>query len=162
MRGAARTPRRGGPAVELRPERVHATFLFPIVVLLFVLQPVVATLFAAATELLVVPLGITLLVGIWSLEPGPRWKRFGLAVFAALLVTLALHTFTPVPDARWFVLATIALYLLGAACVALGVRWLFGLHEITVQTLLASVSTFLLLGVLFALLCLGLFQLDPG
>src|SRR5262245_57126743 len=124
MRGAARTPRRGGPAVALRPDRVHATFLFPIVVLLFVLQPVVATLFAAATELLVIPLGITLLVGIWSLDPGPRWKRFGLVVFAALLALLVLRAVAPAPDLRWLLLATVALDLLSFACVWLGVRWL--------------------------------------
>lgn len=146
--------------MERRPEKVHSSYLFPAIVLLLVLQPVIATLFATASEILVIPLALTLVVGIWSLDPGRRWARVGVAILCAILATMVAHAVAP--SRWWMVVGTLWLDLLGLLCVVLGIRWLFRSHEIKVETLLASLSIFLLLGILFATLCLGLYLLDPG
>ena len=150
--------RREAP-LERATGKIHATYLFPAVVFFLLLQPVVATLFATASEVLVVPLAATLVIGIWSLAPGRLWTRVGIGTFLGLLVTMGAHAVAP--SRMLVVVGTIWLDLLGLLCVILGIRWLFTLRRITVEGLLMSMSLFLLIAIFFSTLCIGLFLLDP-
>jgi voltage-gated potassium channel len=155
-------PRRavGGSPVERRPGNVHELYLFPAVVLFFVVQPVLAALSETASSLLVVPLALTLCVAIWSLDGGRVWTRVGLAILVATLLIVAAHELAP--SRALFVTGTLCLDGLSLLCVALGIRWLFGERQITVASLLTAMSLYLLLGILFAMLHLGVYALDPG
>ena len=150
--------RREAP-LERATGKIHANYLFPAVVFFLVLQPVVATLFATASEVLVVPLAVTLAIGIWSLASGRLWTRMGIGILLALLVTMGAHAVAP--SRTLVVVGSIWLDLLGLLCVILGIRWLFTLHRITVEGLLTSISLFLLVGIFFSTLCIGLYLLDP-
>jgi len=144
--------------VERRPGKIHA-YLFPAIVLLFVVQPAIAALSEATSEYLVVPLALTLCVGIWSVDPGGRWARVGIAVFAASAVLIVAHAISP--NRNLVVAGTLCLDVLGLLCVALGIRWLFGSSRITVESLLAAISLYLLLGIFFATVYFGAYLVDP-
>jgi hypothetical protein len=158
---ASRSP--GSPRreafLERTPGKIHSTYLFPAIVFLFVLQPVFATLSSTASEVLALVLAVMLVIGIWSLAPGRLWSRVGIGIFLAMLGTLGVHAVAP--SVALMVAGTVWLDLLGLLCVILGVRWLFGSHRITAEGLLMSMSLFLLIGIFFATLSLGLYLVDP-
>ena len=145
--------------MERRRGKVHAVYLFPAVVLFFVVQPVLAALSETASSLLVVPLALTLCVAIWSLDAGRTWTRVGLAILVATLLNVAAHEIAP--SRALLVTGTLWLDALSLLCVALGIRWLFGERRITVASLLTAMSLYLLLGILFAMLHLGIYTLEP-
>jgi len=146
-------------ALEKAPGRVHAAYLFPVIVLFFILQPM-AALSRTATDLLGVPLALTLTVGIWSLDGRRTWTRVGVGIFAAALLTAIAQRIAP--RLAFVVVGTLWLDLLALLCVVLGIRWLAASRRITIESLLVAISLYLLLGILFAMLALGVFALEPG
>jgi hypothetical protein len=146
--------------LERAPGRIHAAYLFPALVLLFILQPALAALSKTPTDVLVVPLALTLSVGIWSLDSGRTWTRAGVAILVTAVLTVVANRIAP--SLALVVAGTLWLDLLALLCVMLGIRWLFSSRRITVESLLAAISLYLLLGILFAMLALGIFVLDPG
>ncbi len=143
-----------------RPEQIHSTYLFPSIVFLLVAQPVVASLSATASEVLVIPLAAALVVGIWSLDRGRVWFRVALGLGFATLVLAGAGALIP---HRASVLSGIAcLALLGLICVVLGIRWLFAAPSVTVESLLSALSVYLLIGITFGIAHLGLYARDPA
>ena len=141
------------------PEKLHASFLFPAVVALLVVQPVLAA-FSIASEVLVFPLAGALVASIWSLDPRGRWFRVGLGLSLALLAAAVLHG---VFSSRASIVAAFAgLIALSALSVVLGVRWLFASARITVGTLLSAVSVYLLVGVTFGLTYVAMYLFEPS
>ena len=53
--------------MQAKPE-VQSSYLFPAIVFLLVAQPVLGTLSQTASEILVIPLAVTLVGGVWSLD----------------------------------------------------------------------------------------------
>ena len=146
--------------MERAPGRIHAAHVFPAIVLLFVVQPALAALSATATDFLVVLLALTLAVGIWSLDGGRTWTRVGVAISAAAALTVIAQRIAP--RLAFVVAGTLWLDLLGLLCVLLGIRWLASSRRITLESLLAAISLYVLLAIVFAMLALGIFVLDPG
>ena len=140
-------------------ERLHASFLFPAVVALLLVQPVLAV-FAVRSEVLIFPLIATLVASIWSLDAQGRWFRVGLGLGVALLVLALVHGVFPSRAA--LVAAFTGLIALSALSVVLGVRWLFASARITVRTLLSAVSVYLLIGVTFGMLYVALYLFEPS
>lgn len=141
------------------PEKLHASFLFPAVVVLLVVQPVLAV-FSVASEVLVFPLAGALVASIWSLDPRGRWFRVGLGLSLALLVSAILHR--AFSSHAMIVVAFGGLIALSAISVVLGVRWLFASARITVATLLSAVSVYLLVGVTFGMLYVAIYLYAPS
>ena len=143
-----------------RPEQVHSAYLFPSIVLLLVAQPIIASLSATASEVLVVPLAAALVAGIWSLDRGRVWFRLALGLGVA---AVALESAGALLPHRQSALSGIAcLVALGVICAVLGIRWLFVAPRVTVQSLLAALSVYLLIGITFGLVHLGLYARDPA
>jgi hypothetical protein len=146
--------------VKRRPEQIHSAYLFPSIVFLLVTQPIVASLSATASEILVILLAAALVAGIWSLDTGRLWFRVALGLGLATLVLTGAGSLIP-HDAS--LLSGIAcLVALGVICVVLGVRWLFAAPSVTVHSLLAALSVYLLIGITFGLAHIGLFARDPS
>jgi hypothetical protein len=143
-----------------RAEKIHSTVLFPAIVFLLVAQPVFASLSAAATELLAAALGVALVAGIWSLDRGGVWFRVALGLGLVVLAALVAHVAYPERNLVEPVMAALA--ALGVICVVLGIRWLFASIAITVQSLLAALSVYLLIGITFGLIHSCLFVHDPS
>lgn len=143
-----------------RPEQIHSAYLFPSIVFLLVAQPIVASLSATASEILVIPLAAALVVGVWSLDRGKVWFRVALGLGFA---TVALESAGALLPHRESALSGLAcLVALGVICVVLGVRWLFAAPRVTVQSLLAALSVYLLIGISFGLAHVGLYVRDPA
>jgi hypothetical protein len=141
------------------PERLHAALLFPAVVVLLVVQPVLAV-FSVPSEVLVFPLAGTLVASLWSLDPRGHWFRVGLGLSLALLIAAVLHRF--VSGRASIVAAFAGLIALAAISVVLGVRWLFASARITVSTLLSAVSVYLLIGVTFGMTFVAIYLFEPS
>jgi len=140
-------------------ERIHSAFLFPAVVTLLIVQPVLAA-FSIRSEFLVLPLAATLLASIWSLDSRGRWLRVGIALSLVLLAGALTHASAP---GRALIVAVYSgLAVLSGMSVTLGVAWLFRSARITVGTLLSAVSVYLLIAVTFALTYVAIYLLDPG
>jgi hypothetical protein len=147
-------------APQRRPEAIQASYLLPAIVLLLVAQPIVASLSATASEWLVPPLAAALLLGIWSLDRGGLWFRVALVPALFLLGAMATYMFVP---ARALALSGMAcLAALGVICVVLGIRWLFASVRITIESLLAALSVYLLIGITFGIAHAGLYVRDPA
>jgi hypothetical protein len=145
--------------VPLERERIHFTYLLPTVVLLLIAQPVVATLAATASDVLAIPLCVTLVAVCWSLDHRGRWFRVGLGVGG---VALAAALAQLVSSARLLPVANGAtLVVLAALCVGLGVRALFATSRITVASLLTALSVYLLLAATFGMLFTLIYVLEP-
>ena len=141
------------------PEKLHAALLFPAVVVLLVVQPVLAVL-SVPSELLVFPLAGTLVASLWSLDPRGRWFHIGLGLSLASLIAAVLHKFV---SGRALIVAAFAgLIALAALSVVLGVRWLFVSARITVQTLLSAVSVYLLIGVTYGMTFIAIYLFEPS
>jgi hypothetical protein len=141
-----------------RPERIHSAYLFPAIVLLLVTQPVLGSLSSTASGLLAIPLTVTLVAGIWSLDRGTLWFRAALGLGLFALGAMALRERVP-----GVVLPGMAvLAALGVIAVVLGVRWLFASVQITVESLLAALSVYLLMGITFGLVHAFFFLHDPS
>jgi len=142
------------------PGAVQSSYLFPAIVILLVTQPVLATLSATASEFLVLPLGVTLVMGIWSLDRVGIWFRASLGVSVVMLAAMAAHTVIPsrAPNA----IAIACLTMLSVSCVVLGARWLFTSPRITIDSLLAAVSVYLQIGITFGIIYTGLYALRPA
>ncbi|MGH7287994.1 MAG: ion channel [Myxococcota bacterium] len=140
-------------------ERIHSAFLFPAVVTLLIVQPVLAA-FSIRSEFLVFPLAVTLLASIWSVDRHGLWFRVGLGLALVLLVSGILHARNPSP--RLIVATFGGFAVLSAMSVVLGVRWLFASAQITVATLLSAVSVYLLIGATFGLTYVAIYLLDPS
>ena len=140
-------------------ERIHSAFLFPAVVTLLVVQPVLAA-FSIRSEFLVLPLAATLLASIWSLDSRGRWLRVGIGLSLVLLVGAIGHASAP---GRALIVAVFGgNAVLSAMSVILGVRWLFRSARITVGTLLSAVSVYLLIAVTFALVYVATYLLESS
>jgi hypothetical protein len=146
--------------VQRQPDRIHSRYLFPSIVFLLVAQPVLATLSATGSEVLVIPLAGTLVAGIWSLDRAGVWFRLGAGVGLVTATTTVAYALTP--SRSWLVTALGGLAFLGALCVVLGIRWLFVSPRITVESLLAAMSVYLLIGITFGMVHLGLYALDSA
>ena len=142
-----------------RPERVHS-YLFPAIVLLLVTQPVLASLSTTASELLGIALAAALVAGIWSLDRGRVWFRAALGLGAGVLAAFAAQA--AFPDRSFVEPAMAAVAALGVICVVLGIRWLFASLQITVESLLAALSVYLLIGITFGIVHSALFLRDPA
>jgi len=141
------------------PERIHAAFLFPAVVTLLIVQPVLAAL-SIRSEFLVLPLTATLLASVWSLDSRGRWFRVGLGLSLALFAGAIGHASAP---SRALIVATFSgISVLSAMSVILGVGWLFRSARITVGTLLSAVSVYLLIAVTFGLVYVAIYLLEPS
>ena len=142
-----------------RPERIHSRFLFPAIVFLLVAQPVAASLSATGSGVLAIPFALSLVAGIWSLERGGPWVAVGAALgLAAVLAAGAAN----LCDARGALPAVAGLLvLLGALFTVLGVRWLFSSPSVSVESLLAAMSVYLLIAIVFGILHVALYALDP-
>jgi hypothetical protein len=140
-------------------EKLHASFLFPTVVALLVVQPVLAV-FSIASEVLVFPLCAALVMSIWSLDPRGRWFRVGLGLSFVLLLSAILHR--AFSSHAMIVVAFGGLIALSGISVVLGVRWLFASARITVGTLLSAVSVYLLVGVTFGLSYVAIYLYEPS
>jgi len=143
-----------------RPERIHSTYLFPAIVGVLVAQPVFASLSEAASEALAVALAAALIAGIWSLDRSRLWFRVALGLGLAVLALIAAQAVLPPRSVAEPAMAGIA--ALGVICVALGIRWLFASLQITVESLLAALSVYLLIGITFGLVHAWLFLHEPG
>lgn len=139
-------------------ERLHAAILFPSVLAIFVVQPLLAIL-RVPSEGLLFPLAAALVASIWSLAQGTRWPRLALALGAGVLAGAVGHHLAPGHGMRWLGLA--CLIALSTTSVALGVRWLFGASQITARTLLSAVSVYLLIAVTFTLVYVVIYFLHP-
>jgi hypothetical protein len=129
-------------------------------VLLLIAQPVVATLAATASEILVVPLCVTLVAACWSLDPRGVWFRMGLGVGAIALAMGLARWVSPNP---LFPIATaVALVVLAALCVVLGVRALFATSRITVANLLTALSVYLLIAATFGMIYTVTYAVEPA
>ncbi len=143
-----------------RPERIHSAYLFPSVVFLLVAQPVVASLSATASEVLVVPFAVALVAGIWSLDRRGLWFRVGLGLGLAALALTSAGALIPHRASLLSGLACLA--SLALICVVLGIRWLFAAPRVTVESLLAALSVYLLIGITFGLVHVGLYGRDAA
>jgi hypothetical protein len=142
-----------------RPEKIHSTYLFPAIVGLLVTQPVLASLSTAASELLGIALAAALVGGIRSLDRRGIWFRVALGLGVVVLAAFAAQAAFP---GRSFVEpAMAAVAALGVICVVLGIRWLFASIDITVESLLAALSVYLLIGITFGIVHSALFIRDP-
>ena len=143
-----------------RPERIHSAYLFPSIVFLLVAQPIVASLSATGSDLLVFPFAVALVAGIWSLDRRGIWFRVSLALGLATFVMTGAGALIP---HRASLLSGIAcLAALGAICVVLGIRWLFASPRVTVESLLAALSVYLLIGITFGIVHVGLYAREPA
>ncbi len=140
-------------------ERIHSAFLFPAVVTLLVVQPLLAA-FSIRSEYLALPLTATLLASIWSLDPRGRWFRVGIGLSLVLLAGALTHA--SAPGLALIVAVFGGQAVLSAMSVTLGVAWLFRSARITVGTLLSAVSVYLLIAVTFGLTYVAIYLLDPG
>jgi len=146
--------------VKRRPEQIHSVYLFPSIVFLLVAQPVVASLSATASEYLVIPLAVALVAGIWSLDRRGVWFRVSLGLGLATLAMTGAGAWIP---HRASLLSGIAcLALLGLICVVLGIRWLFVSPRVTVESLLAALSVYLLIGITFGIVHVALYAREPA
>lgn len=140
-------------------ENVHSKYLFPAIVILLIAQPVVASVFAGASDLLAAPLIVTLVAMIWSLDASARWLRLGVALGIAALVTFLAGQVLARPELG--VASGAFTGLLGGLCVLLGVITLFRSSEITFSSLLIAISVYLLMGATFGLVYDLLHQIEP-
>ena len=138
---------------------VHS-YLFPAIVFFLVAQPVLCTLSGIASEVLGVSLAATLVWGVWSLDRTGVWFRAALGIGLLLLAIMAAHTL--LTSTGLFVTAIGCLFALGVLCIVLGVGWLFVSPRITVQSLLAGMSMYLLLAITFGTLHIGFYAMEPG
>jgi hypothetical protein len=143
-----------------RPERIHSAYLFPSIVFLLVAQPIVASLSATASEILVIPLAAALVAGVWSLDRGRFWFRLALGLALATLLLEGAGAWFPHRPSQLTGIACLA--ALGVICAVLGIRWLFAAPSVTVESLLAALSVYLLIGITFGLVHVALFARDPG
>jgi Ion channel len=141
-------------------ESVHSTYLFPAIVMMLIAQPVVASLFAAASELLALPLIATLVAMIWSIDGSGRWLRPGIALGSAAFASfLAGHM---LGRSELEITSGALTALLGGLCVVLGVISLFRSSEITFSSLLVAMSVYLLMGAMFGLVFDLCHQVEPA
>lgn len=131
-------------------ERVHSRYVFPAIVLLLVAQPVLASLSATQSGILAIPLALTLVAAIWSLDGGTLWFRLGAFLGLAVCLGAAGAEWTGQPG--WVLGSAACLVALGFIAVVLGIRWLFRSIEVTVESLLAAMSVYLLIGISFGIL----------
>jgi hypothetical protein len=158
-RRAAARHRSIGSLVNHQPEKVHSTYLFPAIVLLLVAQPILASFSPGTTEILVIPLAATLVLGIWSLDRGGRWFRSALGLGAVVLGLAALDAKHPNP--AYTLAGTVCVAALSSVCVILGARWLFRAPRITAHGLLFALSEYLLIGLTFGLAHVALYLREP-
>ncbi len=142
-----------------RPEKVHSSYLFPSIVFLLVAQPILATLSETASEALVIPLAITLVGGVWSLDRTRVWFRVALGLGLLTLATAAARAV--IPDRALLVTAVGCLVVLGVLCVVLAIAWLFKSPRITVESLLGAMSVYLLIAITFGILHVGFYVREP-
>ena len=143
-----------------RPERVHSTYLFPAIVGLLVAQPVLASLSTAASALLGIALAAALVAGIWSLDGGRLWFRVALGLGGVVIAAFAGQA--AFPGRNLVEPAMAAVVALGVICVVLGIRWLFASIQITLESLLAALSVYLLIGITFGIVHTWLFIHEPS
>lgn len=143
-----------------RSERVHSRYLFPAIVFVLVAQPVIASLSGVPSGLLSLPLLASLVAGVWSLDERGRWFHLALALGAAGAVGIVANEVAP--RLAWALASAGALVALGGITTALGIRQLFVAPRVTVQSLLAAMSVYLLMGISFGILNVVLFTVDPG
>jgi hypothetical protein len=146
--------------MQRRPERLHSSYLFPAIVFLLVAQPIAASLSVTASAVLVAPLAAALVAGVWSLDRRGFWFRVGLGLGLAAVVMTGVGASIPHRASELAGIACLA--ALGAVCAALGVRWLFVSPRITVESLLAALSVYLLIGITFGLVHIGFYAHDPA
>jgi hypothetical protein len=138
---------------------VHSSYVFPAIVFLLVAQPVLGTITNTASEILVIPLTITLVGGVWSLDRGGFWFRVALGLGFLGLMTAAAYALS---SNRVLMVTGVGFMIaLGVLCVVLGIGWLFFSPRVTVESLLGAMSIYLLIAITFGLLHVGLFVWDP-
>jgi hypothetical protein len=145
--------------MQAKPE-VHSSYLFPAIVFVLVAQPVLGTLSGAASEVLGITLAATLIWGVWSLDRTGVWFRAALGIGFLLLAVMAVHAL--ITSTALFVTAVGCVFALGVLCIVLGVRWLFVAPRITLPSLLAGMSMYLLLAITFGMLHIGFFMCQPA
>ncbi len=143
-----------------RPERIHSAYLFPSIVLVLVAQPIVASISATGSELLAFPFAVALVAGIWSLDRRGFWFRVSLGLGLATFVMTGAGALIPHRASELSGIACLA--ALGAICAVLGIRWLFVAPRVTVESLLAALSVYLLIGITFGIVHIGLYARDPA
>jgi Ion channel len=140
-------------------ESVHSRYLFPAIAILLIAQPVVASVFAGASDLLAPPLIATLVAMIWSIDSSGRWLRPGIALGVAALATFLAGQVLDRTGLE--VTSGVFTALLGGLCVVLGVITLFRSSVITFASLLIAMSVYLLMGATFGLVYDLLHQIEP-
>jgi len=146
--------------VASRRETVHSRYLFPAIVFVLVGQPVVASLSAASSGILAIPLSATLVAAIWSLDERGLWVRLAVTLGFFVVAVVVMNALLPHP--LWTLGSAIGVLALAAISTALGIRWLFGAPRVTVESLLAAMSVYLLIGIGFGLLNVVLYTRDPS
>jgi len=145
--------------MQAKPE-VHSRYLFPAIVFFLVAQPVVGTLSGTASEVLTISLAATLVWGVWSLDHTGVWFRAALGIAFLMLALVA--TYAVIARAALLIAALGCLVALAVVCLGLGIRWLFVSPRVTVQSLLAGMSMYLLLAITFGILHVGFYVSEPA
>jgi len=136
-------------------------YLFVGLLVLLLVQPVAQTwVHLGSLPVMDVPFTILLIVGVWSLRPYHQWFVPALVIVVAALVTAGLVV--RAGDGTWLALHIGVVIAFCLLTITVGLRAVLAGGAITPNHLIGSMSVYLLLGVLWALLYALAHQLLPG